>query len=366
MLDVTLPIAFVFGIISFISPCVLPLVPAYISYMGGRMLQAAESGASGVVSVGAAGQAVAARGFSARFGLLLHGLAFVMGFTLVFVLLGVITTALIRQVGGANVASVTGIISRLGGILIIFFGLHFGGVLPNLFERLRRITEPRTHSLIVAALTVMGSVFLLWGFAGRLTIWTPEHANAPLWPDMLGLTAVAVFFLVLVLNGAFLAPRDFVVRLTNRLDMLLYSDTRHQLDKGGPGGLMGSMLMGIVFSAGWSPCIGTVYGSILTLSAQTGDVAKASMQLAAYSLGLGIPFLLAAVALDSVQGLFRKINRRMKTIKLVSGLLLVLIGILVASGQLQRLSVELSSGQFADFSLQLEDTALDALVGPQD
>ncbi|MBK8139046.1 MAG: hypothetical protein IPK52_25045 [Chloroflexi bacterium] len=366
MLDVTLPIAFVFGIISFISPCVLPLVPAYISYMGGRMIHAAETGAAGAVSVGAGGQAVAARGFSARFGLLLHGLAFVMGFTLVFVLLGVLTTALIQQVGGANVASITGIISRLGGVLIIFFGLHFGGVLPNLFNRARRIADPRAHALIVAGFTLLGTLILLWGFAGRLSIWEPHYLNAPIWPDILGLAAVAGFFLYLILAGAFLAPRDFVVNLTTRLDMMLYSDTRHQLDNDGPSGLMGSLLMGVVFSAGWSPCIGTVYGSILTVSAQSGDVAKASMQLAAYSLGLGIPFLLAAVALDSVQGLFRKINKRMKTIKLVSGLLLVLIGILVASGQLQRLSVELSSGQFADFSLQLEDKALDALVGPQE
>lgn len=371
MLDVTLPIAFVFGLISFLSPCVLPLVPAYISYLGGRMLHSADAPAASGVMVGAGGQAVATRGFSARFGLLLHGLAFVSGFTIVFVLLGIVTTALIQQVGGANISNVIGMISRLGGMLIIFFGLHFGGFLPDLFARIRAIESPRIHAAIVAVLAVVGSMMLLWGFAGRLTVWIPANAAypmlppAPIWPDLLGLAAIAGFMLLMVLGGAFQSPRMFLTRLTNTLEFALYADTRQQMQPDSGNGLLGSVLMGIVFSAGWSPCIGTVYGSILTMSAMTGNVGQAAMQLTAYSLGLGIPFLLAAVALDSVQGLFRRISRRMRLIKRISGVLLVLIGILVLTGQLQRLSAELATGEFANFSLQLEENALDALVGPQ-
>lgn len=367
MLDVTLPIAFVFGLISFISPCVLPLVPAYISYLGGRMAYSADTGAAGQgVTVGPDGQAVAARGLSVRFGLLMHGLAFVMGFTIVFVLLGILTTAFIQQVGGLNIASVIGIISRLGGVMIIFFGLHFSGILPNLFRRARAVSDGRIHAVIVALIALVGSALLIWGFAERLTLWTPAYSGAPVWPDVLALAAAALFLLLLVLGGAFTNPRAFVVKLTNTIEMALYADTRRHMEQDQTSGLTGSLLMGIIFSAGWSPCIGTIYGSILTMSAQTGDVARTAMQLTAYSFGLGIPFLLAAVALDSVQGIFRRINKRMKTIKLVSGLLLVLIGILVASGELQRVTLQLSTGELAQLSLDLEDRALEALVGPQE
>jgi cytochrome c-type biogenesis protein len=371
MLDVTLPIAFIFGLISFVSPCVLPLVPAYISYLGGRMVYAADAGAVGqAVAVGSVGQAVAPRGLSMRFGLLLHGLAFVMGFTIVFVLLGILTSVFIQQLGGLNISSVIGIISRLGGVLIIFFGLHFSGILPDLFRRVRAIADGRVHALIVGVLALLGSAILIWGFAGRLALWMPAYGGTldtvPLWPDVLALASVALFLLLLVLGGAFTNSRAFVVRLTNTVEMALYADTRRQMEQDQTGGLFGSLLMGIIFSAGWSPCIGTIYGSILTISAQTGDVARTSMQLAAYSFGLGIPFLLAAVALDSVQGIFRRLNKRMKTIKLVSGLLLILIGLLVASGELQRVTLQLSTGELAELSLELEDRALEALVGPQE
>lgn len=366
MLDVSLPIAFIFGLISFVSPCVLPLVPAYISYMGGRMLQTAEA-TDTTVTVGPSGQAVAQRRFGARLDMLLHGVAFVTGFTLVFVLLGVVTTALLSQVGSGNVNSVKTILSHLGGVLIIFFGLHFSGLLPALFERVRRIQSRPVHTLIVAGLIVLATVILLWGIAGRLAIWESPNANipnlppAPIWPDVLAVAAVAMVILFMVLGGAFTDPRGFIVKLTNTLDMMLYADTRREMRADAPNGLLGSMLMGVIFSAGWSPCIGTVYGSILTMSAMTGNVGYAALQLLAYSLGLGIPFIMAAGALDAMQSLFRKINRRMRTIKLVSGLLLVFIGLLVASEQLQQLSVQLSSGQFLEFSMQLEDSALDAL-----
>ncbi|GIK26984.1 MAG: hypothetical protein IT298_08560 [Chloroflexi bacterium] len=358
MLEVTLPIAFVFGLISFISPCVLPLVPAYISYLGGRALQNAEVTA---VQAGPGGTAVATRSFGERFALGLHGLAFVFGFTIVFVLLGVITTALIREIGGQNVSSVTGIIGRLGGLLIVFFGLHFGGFLPALFDRARRAEASSTHALIVAGVLIAGVIALVWGVAGRLTVWEPAYTGAPVWPDALALLSAAVFGLALFASGAFANPRQFIVNTTTRIEMGLYQDTRGQMDQDGRG-LLSSMLMGIVFSAGWSPCIGTVYGSILTLSAQTGNVGLASLQLTAYSLGLGIPFILSALALDRAQGIMRRLNRRMKTIKRISGIFLVLIGVLVASGELQRLTLQLSSGELADLSLQLEERALEIFV----
>lgn len=366
MVDVSLGIAFLAGLISFLSPCVLPLVPAYISYMGGRLGVAAESR---VIVGTSSGAAVAGQGgMSARFGLLLHGFAFVMGFTLVFVLLGVLTTALVQQLGGQNIRSVTDIISRLGGVLIVFFGLHFGGFLSAGFTRIRKVESPRTHAIIVGVLTVLGVILLVWGFAGRLDIWArpanlPTWFELPVWPNVLAVLSVMGFVLWLFLSGAFTQPRAFLLNTITRLDMMLYADTRRQLESDSGNGLLGSLVMGVIFSAGWSPCIGAVYGAILTMSANTGNVGSAAVLLAAYSFGLGVPFLLAAFALDRVQGLFRRINRRMRVVKLVSGLLLILMGLLVASGELTRLNAQLQTGAYADWSVRLEECGLAAAQG---
>lgn len=366
MVDVSLGIAFLAGLISFLSPCVLPLVPAYISYMGGRLGAVAES----QVIVGTSGGAAVAGqgGMSTRFGLLLHGLAFVMGFTLVFVLLGVLTTALVQQLGGQNIRSVTDIISRLGGVLIVFFGLHFGGFLSAGFTRIRAINSPRTHAVIVGLLTTLGVILLVWGFAGRLDIWArpanlPAWFELPVWPNVLAVLSVMGFALWLFLSGAFTQPRAFLIKTITRLDLMLYADTRRQMESDSGNGLLGSLVMGVIFSAGWSPCIGAVYGAILTMSANTGNVGSAAVLLAAYSFGLGVPFLLAAFALDRVQGLFRRINRRMRVVKLVSGLLLILMGLLVASGELTRLNAQLQTGAYADWSVRLEECGLAAAQG---
>jgi cytochrome c-type biogenesis protein len=116
-----------------------------------------------------------------------------------------------------------------------------------------------------------------------------------------------------------------------------------------------------VFAAGWTPCIGPVYGTILTVAAQTGNVNQAVPLLTIYSLGLGVPFLLMTLLLDSAQGLLRRLQRRMHTIELVSGAFLVLIGLLVASNQLQLLSQSLST-QFADVSYNLEESVVNQFV----
>jgi cytochrome c-type biogenesis protein len=354
MMDVSFGIAFLAGLISFLSPCVLPLVPAYISYLGGRMGMTVDAGMDGV--------AAAHQGMSARFGLFLHGAAFVMGFTLVFVLLGVTTTALVQQLGGQNIRGVTDIISRLGGVLIVFFGLHFGGLLSGMFGRVRRLSTDRAYAALVGALTVLGVVVLVWGFSGRLALWA-RPSFTPVWPDALALLAASGWIFGLFLGGAFTAPRAFVLAAVGRLDALLYADTRRQFDADSSSGLGGSLMMGVIFSAGWSPCIGAVYGSILTMSANTGNITSAAVLLAAYSLGLGVPFLVAAFALDGVQGVLRRINRRMKTIKLVSGLLLVLVGLLVMSGELARINAYLQTGQYGEWSVRVEECGIAAAQG---
>lgn len=360
MIDVTLGLAFFAGIVSFISPCVLPLVPAYIGYMGGRMTNTVAAR----MQVGADGVAVAARpSLAMRFNTLLHGLMFVFGFTLVFVLLGVITTAFIQQVGGQNVNLITGILGRVGGVVIIALGLHFMGALPSIFRWLRRPRSESLNLLLVLVLALVTTVIIVWGFIGRLDLWSGEvwrTANgdvAPtVWAPVIAILLTAGFWVWLFIANAFTASTDFLTDTTTSLDTLMYADTRRQMEAS-QGGLLSSLFMGVVFSAGWTPCIGPIYGAILTMSATTGDVGQAVPLLAAYSLGLGIPFLLAALMLDGAAGFMRKLNRRMRAIKLVSGGFLVLVGLLIASGQLQSISQNLGA-QFTEFSILVEECSV--------
>ncbi|MCA9911853.1 MAG: hypothetical protein KC496_00825, partial [Anaerolineae bacterium] len=319
MEDITLGLAFVAGLLSFVSPCVLPLVPAYIGYMGGRMTRdiVLETGKS---SMKASGSAAANRA-----GLLLHGLFFVLGFTVVFVAFGIATSALVSVLGGA-VNVLTDIIGRVGGIVIIFFGLHFMGALRGIFGWIKArpgLLDSVFTSIVVAA---VGSLVLLWAFV----------------QPILALPAIAALVLWMFLSGGFSNPGEFWSDTLDGMETMLYSDTRVEME-GKAGGLGGSFMMGIVFSAGWTPCIGPLLGTILTVAAQTGEVGKAIPMLTAYSLGLGIPFLLTAGLVESAQGFLRRLQRYMHQIELFSGLLLVVIGVMVASGQLQALSSSLST-----------------------
>ena len=176
---------------------------------------------------------------------------------------------------------------------------------------------------------------------------------------------MVAFLLWLVLDGAFTAPARFWRSLIDRINSALYADTRREMQATSDGGFSSSALMGVVFAAGWTPCIGPVYGAILTLAANGGDVGQAGGLLAAYSLGLGIPFLITALALDSAQGILRRLQSHMHTIELVSGAFLVLIGVAVASGQLQSLSQQFSTGQFAEFAISVEENVIGAINGSE-
>ncbi|MCC6897024.1 MAG: redoxin domain-containing protein [Anaerolineae bacterium] len=362
--NISFGLAFIVGIISFLSPCVLPLVPAYIGYLGGRLT----SKVSSQVSVGAGGQAVLQPAGRNRFTIVAHGLFFVLGFTFVFVTIGLLSTAFVQQVGGRNINLVTDIIGRLGGVLIIFFGLHFMGVLPTLFNRLLSDKSTLANPLVSIVMALAGAAFFLWGFTGGLlpSIYSQLQTTAGTvtqlnWPSVIGLVLAVIYLLWLFLGGAFTNPAHFWSSIIVRLQNGFYADTRRQMTTRGEG-YAGSAIMGVIFSAGWTPCIGPLYGAVLTYSANTGDVARAAPLLAAYSLGLGVPFLLTALLLDNAQGILRRLQRHMGTIKLVSGAFLVLIGFLVASGQLQSLSVYLN-GQYSEFSINLEEQVVGSISG---
>jgi cytochrome c-type biogenesis protein len=217
-------VAFAAGLLSFLSPCVLPLVPSYIGFLTGMTLPE-----------------VTGRRRSA----LVHAILFVAGFSLIFILLGASATALGRALNQYQVW-----IQRVGGVLIIGFGLVCLGVVRA----------------------------------------------------------------------------DFLMR-----------ERRVQMEDR-PVGFLGSMLVGMAFAAGWTPCIGPVLGAILGLAATSSDLARGTLLLVAYSAGLAVPFLLAALALESFLRWFQRFRRYLPWVMRVSGALLVFVGILMVTGEFTRLA----------------------------
>lgn len=269
---VTLPLALLAGFMSFISPCVLPLVPAYIGYLTG---QAANTASSTLAVAGAgapAGSQAPAQAAPSRSIVFLHGLFFVLGFAIVFVLLG-ITAGAVGQLG-RQFLQASDWIMRIGGLLIIVLGLHTMGVIriPFLYYDTRRQTKPK-----------------------------------------------------------------------------------HEL------GYLGSLFMGVTFSAGWSPCLGPILAAMLTLGASTGSASRAAVLLGAYALGLGIPFLLTALLLDRMAGGMRRLQKHMRVIEIVSGLLLIGVGVLVFSGAMQRLLAPLAGN--TDLTIAIDEWLVNLVGG---
>ncbi|MCS7071366.1 MAG: cytochrome c biogenesis protein CcdA [Anaerolinea sp.] len=340
-MEITFWIAFIAGLVSFLSPCCLPLVPAYVSYMGGRLTHTVGA----AVSLGD-GAAALRPSFAVRLNTFLHGLAFVGGFSFIFVSIGLLGTAFVQQIGRQNIALVTDIISRTGGILIIFFGLHFMGLLPRLLRWL--LTQPHIigSPLTPLAVSTVAGVLISWAFVDLL----------------IALPIVAVLLLWLFVGGAFIRPQAFWTSAISAILTGLYSDTRIQMTARGGQGLASSAIMGVIFAAGWTPCLGPIYGSILTLALTGQNVAQAGTLLLAYSLGLGVPFLIAALLLDSTQGIVRKLQRHVHKIEVFAGVMLVVVGILVASGRLQSLSQYFAT-EFADLSYRMEECASQISMG---
>lgn len=221
-------IAFAAGFLSFASPCVLPLVPVYLSYLAGA-------------AVGAGGRA------PTRLELFVQALAFVFGFSVVFVSLGAIAGLI-----GVSLAPQLPIIRQIGGVILIVFGLHTAGVF--------RITA-------------------------LLREWRPQISPA---------------------SGRFGSATSFV--------------------------------LGMVFAFGWTPCVGPVLGGILMLASTSDTALQGAYLLAVYSLGMGIPFLIAGLLAGALKEFLKKVNRYLRAVEVVSGILLVVLGILVFTGELQRLS----------------------------
>ncbi len=224
MENVSLLAAFFAGVLSFVSPCVLPLIPGYLSFVSGVTVEEMR----GTGDAGGAGRS--------RGKVLLSSLAFVLGFSLVFISLGASATA----IGGFLMSKLT-LFGKIAGVLIVLFGLHMMGV---------------------------------WKIG---------------W---------------------------------------LYTEKRAQTTKK-PAGPLGAVLVGIAFAFGWTPCIGPILAGILAIAASKETMMEGVQLLAAYSLGLGIPFLITSLAINQFFSAFARIRKHYHAIEVTSGLLLVIVGVLI-------------------------------------
>jgi cytochrome c-type biogenesis protein len=269
-------VAFLGGVVSFASPCCLPLVPAYIGYM-----------------VGATGAADRRRS-------LFHGLAFVTGFTLVFVAFW----ASIGAIGYA-LADNAKYLRQLGGAVLIVLGLQVAGVI-----NLRALWRD-TRSMPAFGGALAGGAMAGGGMSGAgRTITSRAMAGS----GTMG-------------SGARAGGGTMTL-------------------SGGPGagmrlGVPGygrSLLFGVVFAAGWSPCIGPILGGIIGLASTTGSVAQGTVLLLAYAAGLAVPFLAVAMGATWVARRLGWVGRHHRVVSLVSGAMLIGLGVLMVTNLLARLA----------------------------
>jgi len=228
--DVTYIGAFIAGLLSFLSPCVFPLIPSYITYITGLSfadLQAEHP--SHII----------------RQKSILHSLSFIAGFTVVFVLLGASAT----YIGSVLQENAT-FIRKAGGILLVILGIHVTGILPLRF--------------------------------------------------LLGEKRVSI---------------------------------KHK-----PAGYVGSFLVGIAFAAGWTPCIGPILAAILAVAATQDSMYQGIMLLLLYSMGLGVPFFISALAMHRFLIVFNRFKKYIHIFEIFTGILLIVIGVLIYTNWLSRLS----------------------------
>lgn len=228
--QVSIAAAFAAGLISFFSPCVLPLVPVYLGYMTGT--------------------AASTLGNQRRLQLFAHALFFVLGFSLVFVLLGAVAGFL-----GSLIGRLLPFLIRIGGILLIILGLHLLGLVRIPFLHMDK----------------------------HLTVTSKSK------------------------------------------------------------GYWASFLVGFVFAAGWTPCIGPVLASILILAANTQTLLRGALLLSIYSLGLGVPFLITGGLIHLALPLVRKMGRWARVFNIVGGILLIAMGFLLITGLFERISAWFNS-----------------------
>jgi len=269
------------GLVSFLSPCVLPLVPGYISMLSGIGMEQLRQGEV------------------PRSGLFSSATAFVVGFSVVFIAFGASASAV-----GAFLKQNRNLLAPVAGALILLFGLHLIGALVKLKLRVGIILGVILAALGVAA--VMRQTSLL----------------APLRP---------MHFFSLALIG-FFGPA--LARWLNR-DVHLRSSV-------GQPGIWGGFLLGFAFAFGWTPCIGPILTAVLALAAASDTIARGVLLLAVYSAGLAIPFLLTALGISKFMAFYKNFRKYLHAVEVFSGGLLLFFGGLVFFNRLTWLSNKLT------------------------
>ena len=268
MTDVSLLGAFLAGLVSFLSPCVLPLVPGYISMLSGI------------------GMDQLRQGQQPRAGLFASSLAFVTGFSVVFISFGASASAV-----GTFLRENRTFLAPIAGALILLFGLHLLGVLIKL--------TVRTGLVIGGVLGLMGVISLLRGG-----------------PLVFGLGYIHFFSLSLI---GFFGPA--MTRWLNRDVRLRTSSTQP--------GMWSGFLLGFAFAFGWTPCIGPILATVLALAAASDTIARGVLLLAVYSAGLAVPFLLTALGIGHFLRFYQRFRKHLHAVELFSGALLLCVGGLI-------------------------------------
>jgi cytochrome c-type biogenesis protein len=273
--------AFLAGLISFLSPCVLPLVPGYMSMLSGIGVEQLKEGNA------------------PRAEILTSALAFVTGFSIVFVAFGASASAV-----GTFLRENRTFLTPIAGALIVLFGLHLIGWLAKITIRV---------GIIVGVLLVaVGMILNVWpGIAG-------DEANS------VQFYSLAVIFL-------------FGPALTRWLNRDVHFRTL-----GGKPGIFSGFLLGFAFAFGWTPCIGPILTTVLTLAATEKTLGRAVFLLVCYSAGLAIPFLITALGIGGFLKFYQRFRRHLHTVEVLSGVLLLAIGGLVFFNRLTWLSGKLT------------------------
>jgi cytochrome c-type biogenesis protein len=259
--DLSLMVALGAGLLSFLSPCVLPLVPSYLSFIAGMSFDDFKRTQSDTRLLRK---------------VVLNSLLFIVGFSAVFMTLG-----LSFSLVGQALIQYQEVIRMVAGLLIGFFGLYISGGLEYLAKGANVAQEKWAEQPVLRIVPILCRPLLV---------------------------------------GRYLT-RSLQFHLGNR-----------------PAGYVGAVLVGFSFAVGWTPCVGPILGAILALASSTAHITSGLLLLGAYSVGLGIPFLLSAVAINSFFHFFSKFKRYIEIVHIGGGLLLILVGILIFTGYLTVLN----------------------------
>ena len=280
-MDVSAFVVFLAGLLSFLSPCVLPLVPGYVSMLSGIGVDQLKEGQ------GSTGK------------LLLSATAFVVGFSVVFITFGASASAV-----GSFLLKNRNLLAPIAGALIVLFGLHLIGWLVKISVRV---------GLIVGALLVAVGLFLNFRSGGAMAV-KPVHFYA-----------AALIFLI--------GPS--LTRWLNR-------DVHLRNVGGNQPGMVSGFLLGFAFAFGWTPCIGPILGGVLLIASTKNTVGEGIFLLACYSAGLAIPFLLFAVGIGRFMKFYKSFRQYVHWVEVGSGVLLLLFGGLVFFNELTMVSSKLA------------------------